>query len=107
MPHETESGIGGQARELQAELLARDVLVGIDVERDAQWRERTEQRHVGLAEQCGTGDGDGLVAAGEHGPAVAGSLGDVERVALAEPPEDGQVVDVAGVAVGKLESGCG
>ena len=59
---------------------------------------------LAVEERC-RWDGNGLMAAGEHRPTVAGSLGDEEGLALAQELEHGQVVDVARVTVGKLESG--
>ena len=48
--------------------------------------------------------GNGLMAAGEHRPTVAGSLGDIEGLAFLEKLQHRQIVDVAGVTVGKLKA---
>ena len=108
MAHKTQAGIGGYASELKVELLPGDILVGIHVECGMSVDERgADGLDVLAVEEGGRWYGNGLVAAGEHSPTVAGPFGDVEWFSFLEKLQHGQIVDVAGVAVGKLESGGG
>ena len=56
-------------------------------------------------EQSGTGDGDGLPARTEHGPAVGATFGDPEGFSFFQQMEDWEVVDSALTAFGEAESG--
>lgn len=97
-----------QVAQLQEEALARDVGVGIHVERRGEAIvEVEEQSHLGVVERRGRGDGDGLVPRGEHGPAVGATLRDVERFARAKAQQHGLVVETASRPLRKSEARLG
>lgn len=91
--------------ELQEELFAWQVVVGIHVERGvAQGFELLQHLYVfGLQERC-RGNGDGLVARREHSPAVGTSLRDEERFVGLQERDDLQIVDGASGAIGKAKA---
>ena len=66
--------------------------------------ESGELFHVRTFEEGGRGDGDGLVAGGEHGPAVGAAFGNVEWLAWAKHIQYRQVVNTALGALGESES---
>lgn len=97
-----------QVAQLQEEALARDVGVGIHVERRGEAIvEVEEQAHLVVVERRGRGDGDGLVPRGEHRPAVGAPLRDVERFARAKAQQHGLVVEAASRPLRKSEARLG
>lgn len=97
-----------QVAQLQEEALARDVGVGIHVERRAEAIvEVEEQSHLGVVERRGRGDGDGLVPREEHRPAVGAALRDPERFARAKAQQHGLVVESASRPLRKPEARLG
>ena len=97
-----------QVAQLQEEALARDVGVGIHVERRGETIvEVEEQSHFGVVERRGRGDGDGLAPRGEHGPAVGAPLRDPERFARAKAQQYGLVVETASRPLRKSEARLG
>lgn len=97
-----------QVAQLQEEALARDVGVGIHVERRGEAIvEVEEQSHFGVVERRGRGDGDGLAPRGEHGPAVGAALRDPERFARAKAQQHGLVVETASRSLRKPEARLG
>ena len=94
-----------QVAQLQEEVLARDIGVGIHVEgRGEAIVEVEEQAHLGVVERRGRGDGDGLASRGEHGPAVGAALRDPKRFARAKAQQHGLVVETASRPLRKPEA---
>ena len=97
-----------QVAQLQEEVLARGVGVGIHVEgRGEAIVEVEEQAHLGVVERRGRGDGDGLAPRGEHGPAIGAPLRDPERFARAKTQQHGLVVETASRPLRKPEARLG
>ena len=90
VPYQTAAEVGGDGEQLLIQSFAGIVLVGIDVEHASAHGFEV----VGF-EECGTGNGDGLVSGTEQGKAVGHSLREKERFVGFEQPEDGQVEHVA------------
>lgn len=97
-----------QVAQLQEEVLARDVGVGIHVEgRGEAIVEVEEQAHLVVVERRGRGDGDGLAPRGEHRPAVGAALRDPKRFARAKAQQHGLVVESASRPLRKSEARLG
>lgn len=97
-----------QVAQLQEEVLARGIGVGIHVEgRGEAIVEVEEQSHFGVVERRGRGDGDGLAPRGEHGPAVGAPLRDPKRFARAKAQQHGLVVETASRPLRKPEARLG
>ena len=97
MTDESEAGLGGKEGELQVELLARDILVGVDVQRSSKFHVPSFKYLLQLAlmKGGGTGDGNGLVACGKETPTVGTAFGNVERLSGFQMLQNLQIVDVA------------
>lgn len=97
-----------QVAQLQEDVLARDVGVGIHVEgRGEAIVEVEEQAHLVVVERRGRGDGDGLAPRGEHRPAVGAALRDPKRFARAKAQQHGLVVESASRPLRKSEARLG
>lgn len=97
-----------QVAQLQEEVLARGIGVGIHVEgRGEAIVEVEEQAHLGVVERRGRGDGDGLAPRGEHRPAVGAALRDPKRFARAKAQQHGLVVESASRPLRKSEARLG
>ena len=105
MANERESCLGGYARQLEVELFARDVLVGIAMQRGVKGCERLEVlQQLGFVKGRGTGYGYGLMSCGEQTPAITCPLGDVEGFVGTEQLDDREVVKVTLGPFGEAET---
>ena len=105
MANERKSCLGGYARQLEVELFAGDVLVGIAMQRGVKGCERLEVlQQLGFVKGRGTGYGYGLMSCGEQTPAITCPLGNVEGFAWSEQLDDREVVEVTLVPFGEAET---
>ena len=96
MTDEREAGLGGKEGELQVELLARYILIWVNMKAGMQFTQTLEDlERLALMKGGGTGDGNGLVACRQETPAVGTAFGNVERFAGFQMLQNLQIVDVA------------
>lgn len=97
MTDESEAGLGGKEGESKVELLARNILIRIDMQWSSKFHVPSFKYLLQLAlmKGGGTGDGNGLVACGQETPAIRTAFGNVERLSWFQMLQNLQIVDVA------------